>query len=342
MSFAMTWRSALTCSILCFLLSLTISATFVKLAEAEPIQRKAGVKAGDFVKYGNFLALWDSINPGAQMPEQLTEHNNTLWTTNTVLNVSGTSVTYETKTHYRNETEKSIVAEVDVKTGMGRGNLSFVSADLVAGDRVYTIGDFSIARINSTLPRAYAGITRPTNLLNVTNIVVDLQEAYWNEFFWDKTTGILVEQFWSYAAIDENGYLTQYSFEYTMVDNNIWFNVPDDVPPIADAGSDQTVELGVAVTFDAGMSSDNIGIARFLWSFGDGASGNGMKVTHTYERAGVFNVTLTVEDAEGNSSVDAVIVTVKEGPSSQLPLWLTGITVFLVILAILWFLLRRK
>ena len=338
----MSKGTAVSILIVCFLSLLFLTSLPVRFVKASPAERTTGVRAGDRIKYGDFMALWDSEIPGDVAPPNLIEANNTLWVVNTVSNVSGTLVTYESRTSYRNGTENSRVAKIDVATGVGQGNLSFVAAGLVADNKVYTVGEYSSMRINMTLSRAYAGLTRETNLLNVTVTLIDFGEAYWSEFFWDKSTGVLVEQFTSYAKIDENGLLAMGSVEYEMVDNNIWIGVPDGVPPTAVAGLDQTVEFGASVDFDAGGSRDNMGIARFLWSFGDGASGNGMKVTHTYERAGAFNVTLTVEDAEGNSSVDAVIVTVKEGPSSQLPLWLTGITVFLVILAILWFLLRRK
>jgi len=325
------------------LLSMIFASFSVKLVKAEPVERTVGVKVGDVAKYAGFLALWDSNKPAATIPQDLIDFNNTLWIMNTILNVSGTTVTFQKSTRYENGTDKSDVGQVDVNTGDGNSTY-FVSASLTAGDRVYTSGELSSARMNSTTPRAYSGLTRETNLLNVTTISIDIEvsTAWWSEYFWDKATGVLVEAFWSYAEIDEGGYMTLASVEYEMVDNNIWIGVPDDVPPVADAGPDQTVELGASVTFDASGSRDNMGIAHFLWDFGDGSTGIGMKTTHTYTMAGTHNVTLTVEDAKGNSAKDTATVTVEASSSPQPPTSLIVLIVFAAILLTLWILLRRR
>jgi uncharacterized membrane protein len=67
----------------------------------------------------------------------------------------------------------------------------------------------------------------------------------------------------------------------------------------------------VPVVFDAGESRDDVGIASVLWDFGDGESASGLRVSHVYDKAGVFNVTLTVQDGGGNHALDYVSVTVK-------------------------------
>jgi PKD repeat protein len=61
---------------------------------------------------------------------------------------------------------------------------------------------------------------------------------------------------------------------------------------------------GLTCTFDASGSSDPEGsIATYLWAFGDGTSGSGQTVAHTYGRAGSYTVTLTVTDSAGAASV---------------------------------------
>ena len=53
-------------------------------------------------------------------------------------------------------------------------------------------------------------------------------------------------------------------------------------------------------TFDAGTSLDSDGeIVAYRWSFGDGQEGNGKSLLHAYDRAGEFQVILTVEDDQG-------------------------------------------
>jgi len=307
------------------------------------------VKAGDVVKYGDFLALWGSQNRSITVPLDLLDVNSTLWVTNTVLNVSGDVVTFEAETSYRNGSVTSEIAKVDVATGVGSGNLSLVSANLAAADRVYTMGDMYATRINASSLRSYVGLMRETNLLNLTNVTFDLEstKALWNKFFWDKATGVMVEQLWSYAFVDIEGQLTEASVEYKMVDNNIWVgeHVQDLVPPVAVAGADLTVEVGANVTFDGGGSRDDVGITQLEWDFGDGSSGSGLQVFHVFSTAGVYNVTLTVEDGGSNSASDVLVVTVEQSPDSSSPLSgfvPFGIVVLLVVIVLVWFLLKRR
>ena len=58
------------------------------------------------------------------------------------------------------------------------------------------------------------------------------------------------------------------------------------------------------VTFDAGASSDPDGeIIDFAWDFGDGNTGSGEIVTHTYQAPGAFRPRLTVTDDRGARDV---------------------------------------
>lgn len=54
--------------------------------------------------------------------------------------------------------------------------------------------------------------------------------------------------------------------------------------------------------FDASESSDPDGeITSYTWDFGDGQTGEGLRVEHTYEHSGIFTARLTVSDDLGNS-----------------------------------------
>jgi parallel beta-helix repeat protein len=85
----------------------------------------------------------------------------------------------------------------------------------------------------------------------------------------------------------------------------------DSTLPVANAGSDKVAVNNELVNFDADGSSDNVGIVSYEWDFGDGTKGPGIAVTHSYSDPGVYNVTLTVKDAAGNSQVDLVTVTIQ-------------------------------
>jgi len=65
----------------------------------------------------------------------------------------------------------------------------------------------------------------------------------------------------------------------------------------------------LACAFDATTSSDSDGsVAGYAWDFGDGGSGTGKSVAHTYSAAGSFVVKLTVTDDKG--ATDSVSKTV--------------------------------
>ncbi|MCK5603270.1 right-handed parallel beta-helix repeat-containing protein, partial [Candidatus Pacearchaeota archaeon] len=88
--------------------------------------------------------------------------------------------------------------------------------------------------------------------------------------------------------------------------------------PIADAGPDQTVDVGDIVIFSGIGSWDLDGwIVNYTWDFGDGSFGYGMNVTHTYSVEGIYNVTLTVTDNDGFTGTDYCNITVL--PSNEPP-----------------------
>ena len=74
-------------------------------------------------------------------------------------------------------------------------------------------------------------------------------------------------------------------------------------PPIANAGpisATRPVKQRVSANFSGSYSYDPDGtISNYSWDFGDGKTGSGISVAHTYSKAGDFTVTLTVTDNNG-------------------------------------------
>ena len=77
----------------------------------------------------------------------------------------------------------------------------------------------------------------------------------------------------------------------------------DEVPPVAKFEiSNVTPSVNESITFDATGSSDTEGsIATYSWDFGDGSSGSGVSVKHSYTAKDDYKVTLTITDSAGNT-----------------------------------------
>jgi len=75
-------------------------------------------------------------------------------------------------------------------------------------------------------------------------------------------------------------------------------------------------------SFDGTGSSDAEGaIASYEWTFGDGSTATGAQVTHRYESAGSYNVTLAVSDAEGISETVSVAISVTGEVGAPVAQW---------------------
>lgn len=67
----------------------------------------------------------------------------------------------------------------------------------------------------------------------------------------------------------------------------------------------------LTIALDAGCSIDPDGaLARYSWSFGDGTSASGPRVSHTFTTAGTHDVILTVTDSMGASSSRTIAIDV--------------------------------
>ena len=81
--------------------------------------------------------------------------------------------------------------------------------------------------------------------------------------------------------------------------------------PVAQFTSQASTEGPLTQLFEADRSSDPEGaLTSYEWTFGDGESGRGKSVTHTYEFGGTKEVTLEVTDEQGKSDRTTKEVTV--------------------------------
>jgi DNA/RNA endonuclease G (NUC1) len=97
--------------------------------------------------------------------------------------------------------------------------------------------------------------------------------------------------------------------------------LPDDVeaavesatqPPLAAiSGPAGTISEGDSATFNASGSLDPNGtVVSYAWDFGDGSTGSGVSVSHTFIQDGAFTVRLTVTDNDGLTGSKTFVVNV--------------------------------
>jgi len=78
--------------------------------------------------------------------------------------------------------------------------------------------------------------------------------------------------------------------------------------------SPTSVNQNSAASFDASSSLPGTGattITSYAWSFGDGSTGSGIRVSHSFAAAGTFNVTLTVTNnlgVQGSTSQGVIVL----------------------------------
>ncbi len=94
---------------------------------------------------------------------------------------------------------------------------------------------------------------------------------------------------------------------------------PGNQPPTA-SFTHNCGTASLTCTFNGSASSDPDGtIASHAWNFGDGTTGTGATVSHTFAAAGTYTVTLTVTDNQGATGTTSQSVAVGAPPANQPP-----------------------
>ena len=109
--------------------------------------------------------------------------------------------------------------------------------------------------------------------------------------------------------VDWNTYRTTVDAIEALTGYDLLALLPDDIenavesntqPPIAAITGPAAIAEGGSATFDASGSLDpNGSVASYAWDFGDGSTGSGVSVTHTFPQDGVFQVRVTATDIDG-------------------------------------------
>jgi serine protease len=114
-----------------------------------------------------------------------------------------------------------------------------------------------------------------------------------------------------HAAVVNNASANKLTSIGTGSPNRLLYSVFGAGPVDAAPTASFTVSCsGLACTFDGRGSSDDGGIRSYAWSFGDGQTGSGATVNHTFASGGTFTVRLTVTDTIGQRDEESRSVTV--------------------------------
>ncbi len=87
---------------------------------------------------------------------------------------------------------------------------------------------------------------------------------------------------------------------------------PINLPPRAELSAEpMSGQAPLLVSFDGGASQDpDSTITGYHWDFGDSTGGEGAQISHTYQDAGTYTVTLTVTDGHGATDSAGVEISV--------------------------------
>jgi hypothetical protein len=180
-----------------------------------------GVKAGDWIKYGQLSITWNGTETE---PSYITEEKKVDWVKMEVENVTGTTIGLNMTSHYKNGTQTSVTGSVDLNSSTGMsGSRFFIAANLKSGDPLGMNSQPNAPKINQTTTGIYAGAYRNINVLEVTSVSTSV--LYGNQtstfkFYWDQSTGFLVEMYMKQPYTGNSNAYTETSVKAT--ETNMW------------------------------------------------------------------------------------------------------------------------
>jgi len=134
--------------------------------------------------------------------------------------------------------------------------------------------------------------------------------------FTDSNTTVSSSHAWSslsnysirVIAQDQNGLNSSWSIPLMVTVSE---PATSNEPPILDIKAPNNGSANQTIVFDASGSIDPDGvIISYVWDFGDGTTGTGKTVDHSYAKPGMYLVTLTVTDNTGKTFTKTFHVTI--------------------------------
>jgi|UPI0008355416 PKD repeat protein len=95
--------------------------------------------------------------------------------------------------------------------------------------------------------------------------------------------------------------------------------LPNEAPVAMATADPDTGTAPLQVAFTGSGSTDDVGVVSYAWDFIDGGTSTETDPTYTFTTPGTYEVTLTVTDAGGLTSMDTVTIQVTEPGSNEAP-----------------------
>jgi hypothetical protein len=196
---------------------------FALVAAASAQTRAVGVSVGDTFKY-SYSTSWSSNDSTATPSQSLIDLNGSQLQVD-ITAISGTNITAKVTGLYKNGSKTTEDGWIDVNTGEGNFTPFIISANLAAGDSIYSSSDYSAMIINETATKTYSSsVTRDTNHLNMSEPVIEGLSGQ-SDMYWDKSTGVLVEM--STETVNQTAtYTTTSSLDAQIISSSVW-TVPE-------------------------------------------------------------------------------------------------------------------
>jgi hypothetical protein len=303
---------------------------------------ETGVKAGDWAKY-NITGTWQSTDPSATEPSQIDEFRKIEWVKFEVQSVSNTYITILQTYHYKNGTDQSPPSTSgDIATQF---IMFVIPSNLSEGDVI----PGTVASINSTISRSYAGANRAVNYVSSSSSFLGINIT--QIMYWDKATGFLCEMFMENSVLTNN-YVTTISTLLEMTETNMW-KIPTDLScsvskntiaegdNIVISGSINVTLSGKTVTLTY-MKPDGSTMNRAVTTGSDGSYSD----SYTPDATGSWNVAASWEGDSTHSgaasSSKSFAVTPKSFIETPLGIATVGGGIIVVIAIIVLVLRKRK
>jgi hypothetical protein len=173
-----------------------------------------GVKAGDWVKYGQITVTWTG---NGTEPSSVTDLKKVDWVRIDILSVEGTTANLNFTQHFNNGTQTFQSMTTDVQSGNSGAGLAFlVASNLTFGDPLSPQTPQTV--INQTVTGLYAGANRNVNMIDSVSSFQGYTSEY--KLYWDQTTGILVELYTNQTGLAGPGSYEELSLKAT--ETNLW------------------------------------------------------------------------------------------------------------------------